>query len=354
VAGQFLFDSVALYNDSSTFEVSSLYLSRPDPAATGGLITSVGLTNALVLLEGRLAFALLPQAPFLAVALINYLLVVIAFRTARRAGRSAGLNVSTSVEVVILMNPFVWMNMVSLTKEIWGLVFISGFALACVRKKLGLLVVLAFGALLVREWYVGVAVGMALVAFWHVRPFTFLLATSLVVGALGLLLGVSDVTGVPDTRSLDLGQRSAAIMAAMGRLQDLPLGHLVAFPVILLIDLSAWVNPNNYTAPLNSWYIHANTASSLLFTLALAVALIRFYRNPLERPVRGKLLGLLFVYAVLVTLNPISQHRYLLPAWPLLAVAAFSSVTNATQRVSPLGPQGRRRRKLWPHWAGST
>lgn len=320
--GQFLFDSIRYYEDSSEVDLSRLVtLDRSEP--TTGLVPALGFTNSILYAEAAVARTFFPWAPHAAIALINLLLLWSAVGALNRIAASLGLQMWNAARAFLWLNPFIWLNMVSLTKDIWGLFFFLHFALAARERRMVRLAALAILSMLAREWYAGVALAIGLMAFTRLRPRWFLLGLSFLVGMMALAFGVSDLTGYADIRSLELGQRSGEVMSLMGRIQDIPFGHIVVFPVVLSFDLSAWLNSHSYQVPATAWYVHANTISSALFTITLGIGVAKYLRHRDRRAMMRPIGVVLFLYAAVVTLLPVSQHRYLIPAWPLLVLFAF-------------------------------
>ena len=107
-------------------------------------------------------------------------------------------------------------------------------------------------------------------------------------------------------------------MQAMAHLQGYPFGHLLAAPVVLLINIaSPALNQSYYRLSVGNLYNVADTVSSLLFIGLIIVGL----RAAGAGTGRGLWAGdvmmrLLVAFAALITLYPISQHRYLLPRVP--------------------------------------
>ena len=317
--GYFLYDSSGyLVTARHTNILAILHAGR----APGAKIPSLG-TNGLLYIQGRIAWALCPWSPDVLVFLWNYLMLVWAVRNYRLVARHLGLRLPRWGHVLTFANPLAWFVLVTLTKESWGLLFMSFFALACVRRQWLLLAMAGLLSVLDREYYSAVAAAMGLVAYFRRIRAAWLLVA--VAGAYGVLrLAFGDLTGFATIKSSDLGQRSATIMHWMSELQGIPFGHIVAAPVILAFNLSAWINSRQYAAPATAAFVHAATVSSLLFCVLIVAGALR-YRRVAETREGVRLLGrLLFAFAVLDTLYPLSQHRYLLPAWPLLVLWAVA------------------------------
>jgi hypothetical protein len=92
--------------------------------------------------------------------------------------------------------------------------------------------------------------------------------------------------------------------------------------VILLVNVSAWLNTRQYAVPWNAWYVWANTVSTFVFCAFAAWGAYRYLRLPERRAsvaVLGRFIG---AFLILDTLYPVSQHRYLLPIYPMLVLWA--------------------------------
>ena len=324
---RFLFDSIAYFRNSHDFVPQSLLSPHLDFSG-GVLVPSLGLTNSLILLQGRLALALIPSAPHVAILAMNYALLVLALRNLRQLAEVLGLAWTRRIQILIVLNPFIWMNLVTLTKEAWGIFFVSAFALAAVRRHLLSLVVLAALSMFVRESYVFLALGMYLVVVLPGRRALWLpIVVSLAMGMVHMFLGEGNVVANAGSKSSELGQRSADIMQSMAHLQGYPFGHLLAAPIVLLINIaSPALNLRYYQLSVGDLYNVTDTVSSILFIALIIIGLrSRWHSQSTGRLWnRDVLFRLLIAFATLVTLYPISQHRYLLPVYPLLVLWALA------------------------------
>ncbi len=324
---RFLFDSIAYFAQSHAISPRAILSVHLD-YSSGGLFPSLGLTNSLLLLQGRLAIELFPGAPHLAILGMNYALFVLAIRNVRKLAETLGLAWTQRVQLLIVLNPFIWMNLVTLTKEAWGMYFVSAFALAAVRRRVFSLVVLGVLSMFVREWYVFVALGMFLaVVLPGRRALWFPVVVSIVAGVSHTFFGHGNLVPFADSKSVALQQRSADIMQAMAHLQGYPFGHLLAAPVVLLIDIaSPALNQSYYRLSVGDLYNVTDTVSSFLFIGLIVVGLRRLrHSGTAGRLWSGHVMvRLLIAFATLVTLYPISQHRYLLPAYPFLVLWALA------------------------------
>ncbi len=319
--GYYLQDSFDYFRTAVGFHLSSLFHHSPalTSAQPQGLIPSLGLTNSLLYVQEHVATFVSSAHPEAVVFVLNYGLLVAALFCVARVARRLGLEFSANLQLLVIANPMVWLNMVSLTKDIWGVFFVSVFALGCVERRVALTIGFGLVSTLAREWYLVVALAIVAVTFFRIGVLRLLVVTSVLIGGFALTAGAHDLSGFSETRSLDLGQRSAHVMSAVAALQHYPLGQVVVFPVVLVFDLSAWLNGNQWNA-VSKPYVAANLMSSALFTLVLVAALLRRRRRTRERLAEAWLVRVLGAFAIVVSLYPISQHRYLVPAWPLLVL----------------------------------
>jgi hypothetical protein len=317
--GRFLFDSIGYYESSGAFTPASIVGALNEQRFVPSIAS---LTNLGVLVEGGIARTIFPPSPSLAILFANYGLLVLMIWSYRRVAKALAISWTPLMEVLIVGNPWVWLNMVSLTKEIWGLAAVAAFAFACAGRRWITLGVLGLASAFVRQVYALLALGMGVMSFKRISPWAFLLGVAGLLGGLETAFG--DVTGFRISKTLELGQQMAPILELMGRIQSLPFGHVLAFPVVLTINIaSPALNPKSYQAPPDAFYIQAATVSSYVFIVLTAILARRLLLRR-ERVNLPELPGrLLWAFAVLVTLYPISQHRYLLPALPLLILSAL-------------------------------
>ena len=322
---RFLFDSIAYLKHSHGISLRAILSVHLDYSG-GGLFPSLGLTNSLVLLQGRVALALFPGAPHLAILGINYVLFVLAIRNVRKLAVILGLAWTQRVQLLIVLNPFIWMNLVTLTKEAWGISSSPRSRLPQCSESCSL-VLLGAVSMLVRESYVFIALGMYLAVVLPGRRALWLPVVVSIVAGVAPFLGHGNLVPFADSKSAALQQRSADVMQAMAHLQGYPFGHLLAAPVVLLINIaSPALNQSYYRLSVGNLYNVADTVSSLLFIGLIIVGLRRLRRAGTGRGLWAGdvMMRLLVAFAALITLYPISQHRYLLPAYPLLVLWALA------------------------------
>lgn len=330
--GYYLADSYGYAQEAPHFHFSSLF--HGAPVDHQGLFPSFGLTNSLLYFEQNIATAMSRNHGALLVFFLNYGILVAAVYCISRLARQLKLAFTPDLQLLVVANPMIWLNLVSLTKEVWGLFFVSVFALACIQRRVRLLLIAALASMLAREWYLATALAMAAVSMFRVSALRLLVAVSLLIGAAAFVVGAHDITGFSDTRSLDLGQRSAHIMASVASLQHYPFGQIVAFPIVLAFDLSPWLNSHQWNA-IAAPYVAANVVSSILFCVLIGLAIRRHGWRPAE-PHAHWLGRVLVAFAIVVTLYPISQHRYLTPAWPLVVLLLARPLRRAPNGVARL------------------
>ena len=334
--GKFLFDSIPYYETAERLAPSQLFAASSLPDGIRGL----GLTNIALFAQGKLAMVLFPWEPSVGVFLLNVLLFSFGMRNVLAIARELDLGLSAATKAALIFNPAVLLGTVSLTKEVWGFALVTGFSLAAIRHRWISLAVLAVVSLTVREYYLVVAVVLGLLTHPRLRPWVLLVLVAFLMGFVESVLGFGDLTGYLTVRSEQLGQQTAALMTLMGQIQSIPFGHIVAFPIVLVVNIaSPMFNPSSYSTPVDSFFLHATTISSYISVALILVGVMRHRRHNdlLGTEVLGRhLLG----FAILLTLYPVSQHRYLLVAYPLLVLWSLAGRRRPAPVIDDLGNGG--------------
>lgn len=320
--GRVLYDSL-VYIAASRNEDMGTLIGAIGQRTGSSVFAGIGLTNIAVIAEGMAADMLLPGAPLVLIFMMNYALLLAALHLYRRTLPSLGLTFTAAVELVILLNPFLLLNMVSLTKEIWGVFFVAAFVRSSATRSWMRLAIFGVLSMLVREYYIAVAAAMGLARILKHGVAALLVGVAGLIGLLETVLGLGDLTGYRLSKSVELGQQSAPVMETLGAIQSLPFGHIVAFPAVLAVNvLSPALNPHSYEFSLDLYYVDANTISSFMFAVLILWGIRAEFLYP--TPGRRILRQLLLAFAIIVTIYPISQHRYLLAAYPLLVAWALA------------------------------
>ncbi|MHB8398582.1 MAG: hypothetical protein ACYDCI_06565 [Candidatus Limnocylindrales bacterium] len=322
--GKFLFDSIGYYETAQRLSLSQLFA----VASAADWIRGLGLTNIALFAQGKVAQSAFPWDPSVGIFLLNVLIFGVGVRNALAIARELGVELSPLAKLTLFLNPAVLLSTVSLTKEIWGLALITGFSLAAIRHRWVTLGVLAVISLFVREYYPVVAVFVALLTKPKLQPWILLVAVAFFMGFLESVLGFGDLTGFLALKAEQLGQQTATLMHTMGQVQSIPFGHIIAFPIVLAVNIaSPMFNPASYATPVDAFFVQATTISSYLSVGLLLVGASRHWRRR-DLHATDIVWRHLFGFAVLLTLYPISQHRYWLAAYPLLVVWALANDKN--------------------------
>ncbi len=290
------------------------------------------MNNLGLYLQGALAYHLTPWAPQLFIFGMNFLLLVLAVRHLLHLGDNLGLNVSARAIPLILLNPLTTYYALSLTKEIWGIFFIAAFARYCSESRYGTVLGLALVSVAFRSFYLPVALGFIAVRVLRAKMIWYLLAASLLLGLLARvdLDVIRNLQAIRLYRATELGAQTGQLMAALANVQAYPFGHLIAAPIVALVStVSPMLNPRAYENILDiGWF--GNITSSYLMAFVAAAGIARYLRTrPMNMAPVGRYIGL---FLILITMYPISYHRYLIPIYPLLCVWAFG--------IAPGQPRG--------------
>lgn len=282
-------------------------------------------TNLLLYLQATVAGWLVPWSPWVGVLWINCAVLLWGVSSHLRLATRIGIPVSSSLVTMLLINPLVWGSALTLTKEIWGFAFLGAFALAAVDRAWSRLVLLGVLSAFAREIYALVALGILVATLFQWSRWRLLVVVAAALGIVESLISRGGITSFRTVRSIELDQTAAPLLAWMGDLQSIPLGHIVAFPVVVGINVvTPAVAPSQWSAGAEALYVHANTVSSVLFIVVGVVGLARLRRDRARDRWLAAASLPMFTYAVLVSTYPIVQHRYLVPMWGLLVLWALA------------------------------
>lgn len=337
-----LWDSYRYMETSRTTSIDELVGRVREVIAGNAALTPFVLNNIGLYIQGRLAHVLAPAAPQLAVFAMNLALYLWALVHIHRLMGVVGLGGYNRVLLFILLNPLVLMYAASLTKEAWGIFFVCAFARYCVERRFVALCAVAALSAMFRNLYPIVALAFAAGTLVRVRVVWVFLGFSLVLGTVLSLDHplIEQINAVRLYKASDLGQQTSSLMGFLAALQDRPLGNVVAAPVIAAVNIaSPALNPKVYTEHLLEPTWALTTLSSYLMIGLIAAGAVRHARRP-DPEGRRYLLRLVLLFLVLITVYPISQHRYLIPVYPLLVAWALASpARRVAGRVRPLSPQ---------------
>jgi hypothetical protein len=325
--GRYLADSSRYLAESKEFDFTDLSSYVP-PVDEGVTQLAQGGTNVILYIQGHLATNISPESPHLTIFLMNVVVLTITFSLIFSTASELKFHLSKTATALIVANPGAWISTLTLTKEIWGLLFVAAILFLVIRYKWFTVAIVTAASFWVRGYYV--AIGLTFLASNRISWWKLTIAIS-------ILLGIVETAFVPELtqfrieRSRDLGQRTGDLMHTLGLMQSYPLGHLIAGPIVLVINIvSPAINPAQYRHGFSALYVVGMSASSI-YSILLSFLLIWHYRLNFRTktlPINWEQLRtpvvLIIIFAFYVALFPISQHRFLIPVTPVFALLALS------------------------------
>lgn len=295
-----------------------------------GLNAGLG-SNVSIFFLGKLAHTLSPGNPLLAVAVLNHLLLAFAGWNLAAICRRYGVRFDQFL-LLLLANPLLLFSLHTLNKEILGLALVSAMVRAAFWHRFAV-VPLVLVALFTRNVFLGFGVLMLIRRPLMRLPFWVpLVAASLAL--YGLLRATNNAPfgerfGDLTTLTQYYNQQTAEILNLAYTLMQVPFGYVLAYPLVLGINLvSPAFNPRYWADYLDyvnlaqlSLQCSAIAFGALLLT---AVLKMRSFRIVQLEPFR-----LVFLFTVLTSALPFSQHRYLLPIYPFVVLLALTASRQA-------------------------
>jgi hypothetical protein len=307
---------------------------------------SFGLfSNISVILIGKFALTVWPSHPLFVVAIVNHVLLgltVVHYRTiCERMGLDSGRFLA-----LLLANPIVVFVVWTLNKEAVGLFLVAGMIRYALDGRRLPLVLLVLVALYTRNVLFGFGLVMlARPLLLRLRPWVLLVAASLVWPV--ILLLTHDQPFGPAFGNLDnltkaFDQQTRPLLVLAFQLMKLPFGYVFAWPIVTAIDIASPVlNPRYW----ESYAHHLNLAQTMLqLSSACFVALLAYtVWHARLRTLRLEPVYLFFVYTLITSVLPLSQHRYLVPAYPIVVLGALAAMCELApdRRPARLGATGR-------------
>ena len=329
--GFFLADSIGYLETSRDFSFSEFFVFAGEGQISFSSLAQGG-TNVLLHAQGYLAWELSPTHPYIVIFLINVCVLIVAGWLYLRAAKVLQLHLTATGLIFLLLNPMIWMSTVSLTKEIWGVLFIAALVYGLSTRNMLLISIAAILAFWIRGFYTGVAVALA--ATLKIHPVIIVVALAIGLGVFEQTVG-DQFHDFRTIRAIYLGQQTGALMKVLGDIQSYPLGHLIAGPIVLVIHvLSPALNPEQYRHPLSTIYVHAMTISSFYAVITLAIIAFRRRAGALQFSNYVIPLNVLLMFVTFLTIFPVSQHRFLIPVMPLIGLIAVAHSTKAHRNDS--------------------
>ena len=297
-------------------------------------------SNLTVILLGKLALKVWPSHPLAFVAIVNHVLFVGTVLHCRAICRHYGVWFERFLPLV-LVNPLVLFTLYTLNKEAIGLFLVAATVRYSLEDRKLPVVGLVLVALYTRNVLFGFCVLMLFrKLLMRIRWWQLLVAASLVWPA--VLYVTHDQPFGSQFGSLDsltryFNQQLSRVLTFALDLMKVPLGYVLAWVIVTGIDVASPAFNIRYY---RSYADHLNYAqitlqvSSIVFICLIALTL---FRARLQAP-KIEPLFLFFVFTLFTGVFPLSQHRYLLPAFPLLIVAYLVATRTEAEHAADALP----------------
>lgn len=274
---------------------------------------------------------------YLFVNLLMYLLFV---KNIVEVCRFLGITLSkhTVLPIVLFINPFYFNYLSGINKELISLLYLSGVIISYYKKNYWLLLVYTLYASIFREVFLAISIIFAYLASGYrkandssiIRFFIVVIVASAVIP---LLVPPSFMA---DFISAFSGQKSIAIWSFLGELTFDYHMYIVSFPFKIILNYFGSLYPPvllDNIMTLN-WYAVVSAINSLFIAYALIqIARMRAY---IDREVKV-LFSLVFAFAFVIALNPISVSRYSYPIIPIIVLILMSLSNNQRRSIEHSG-----------------
>lgn len=306
-------------------------------------------SNITIMLIGWVALSIAPWHPYFVIAGFNNLLLIGTVFHYRAIGHRYGIDFHWLLPL-LLLNPLVLFSLYTLNKEALGLFLVAGLLRYRLEGKWAGFAVMLMLALYTRNIFFFFGLLLLLLPLLYeaklgdrllrVRAGYLLVAFSLIVPA-GLLLTNNQPFGSEfgplDLVATHFNQQTQPLLSFAYTVNQFPFGYLIGYPIVTAINIASPALNYRY------WADYLGTINLATLTLQLSslifVALLVFAYRGRQRlglfaiePLR-----LFFFTTLMSSVYPISQHRYLLPFYPLLVLTYLIAKRRGTRVVDRAG-----------------
>lgn len=299
-------------------------------------------SNVSIILLGKLALTIWPAKPLYVIFVANTFLLGGTIVQCRAICRRLDVELGRFLPF-LLVNPLVLFMTFTLNKETVGMFLVAGMVRYGLERRLWALAPLVVVALYTRNVLFGF--GMTMIAWPVLRrlaPWLLLAAASL-LWPLVLFLTHNAPFGKEfgnlDNLTKAFNQQTRPILSFAFQVTKLPFGYILGWLLITGIDIASPMFNFRYY---ESYSHHVNyaqlalQASSVVFVVLLTLTFVRAK----ARVLRIEALRLFFVFTLFTGLFPLSQHRYLLPAFPLVIFSYLVATGRGQTSPGILGSEG--------------
>lgn len=211
-----------------------------------------------------------------------------------------------------MLNPLLLISLVTLNKEIWGILFISSFLRHRIYQTYKRYFIITVGAFFIRNVFGAFGVIFYLMTTFKINKIYYFIVVSLLVPF---------IIQEPKVNLLITGQDtfSLGFSILMNNIQSYPLGYLLVYFPRLILDIISNLSP---------WAL-MNVTITNIYTICLIISeiwVLTFITVVLYRQFILKITpdahftSLFFAYTLIVCIEPIILHRYLFPVYPVLSM----------------------------------
>ncbi len=329
--------------DSLGYILNSKNFSINEIASFDSLLILAGqYQNIILYYISKLSHYCNPENPYIIISIVNHLFLFLAMRNYYIVMRLLGINPNLffswiSINIIIIYAIY------SLNKEIVGLFLISEFVLFAYRPNYFRVFFVLFLALITRNVFF--VFGFLIILNHFVKfhsLFIFLIFSTVIVPGIlfltdGAVLGAD--FGQLDEAANNWGQQSSKITTYFYEYSKYPAGYIINYPIVLAVNVLSPILNFQY------WhdYLSVFNLSQFILQLSSFMFSILFYLNIRN----GRLYTVeswnspfkfFFYYTMITSLFPFSQHRYLLPIFPVLVLSYlyFKSKHSKIERLNNL------------------
>lgn len=335
IADVFRYYRFATQSDmSSWFQMFQDTLSGRSGQRGGTIVGGIGLTNIFIFFIILAGQWLVPWAPFLGIFLLQLLSLPLLYLAIRRIAWVLDPQLRDLYYTCFLFSPMLLASILAANKEYWSVFFVTLMAACALDRRRILLLVLATISLAVREINFPVGIFFFLLTFRCVRFWHLAVLLSLAIPVASFLIpGFNNFRLVWSQWS---NQGASVYLGPIANLQNFPLGHLLATPIVLGINiLGPGFGPDARASLLDGVmgiYGLGNSLTSYLYIIFGGQALYACWKRKLWN---HPLVSYAASVAILTAILPLNQFRYYYPMWPFLLAVALMAPRKAAAPMLP-------------------
>jgi hypothetical protein len=280
--------------------------------------------NIILYSIAKIAHYISPQAPFWIVVLINHLLFTFALINYLKICKILNIN-STPFIIFLFPNILILFTLFSLNKEVLGIYLVSEFILFSYKPNKLRVIIILFLALLTRNVFFAFGLLVFINQFFRFKFTTiFLIFAAVILPILfyltnGAILG--ERFGELSSAAAQWQQQSHLITSFFYEYIKYPMGYFLNYFVVLIVNILAPALNSKYWSD----YFYVINLSQLFLQLSsvlFSCYLLRIFFSLGWNFLHWQSPFKFFVYyTMIVCVFPFSQHRYLIPIFPVVVLS---------------------------------